>query len=221
MKQTSVFLSKHIIGIFQTQASIIVVGVYSSSIIFGIFAYYNTIIAQISILAGSFFKTYTPKIVNILRSKIDERYRIVNSFVRKASLYYVIISPIFLLFTYFAVKIILIYQDQLSLLINKEYISELRLFYFMLVVWVVGNFRSFIDSWQYENQKYVNHFIIAIQIIGLFILYFGAIFFLKKFDIIGIVINQFLLYVVITIFNLYCYNRFIFNGQNIKVINDR
>jgi O-antigen/teichoic acid export membrane protein len=212
LKQTSIFLSKHIIGIFQTQASQIVLAVFSNTTVFGIYSYYNTIIIQLSLLIGAFFKTYTPKIVNILQSKIKGRYKNVHRLVKKSLLYYIILSPLFLLFTYFAIKIILIYQDQFSGLINREYIIELRLFYFMLVAWVVGNFRSFIDIWQYENKKYVNHFIIFIQIIALFILYFGAIYFLNEFGVIGIVMNQFLLYITVIIINLYCYRKFIFKG---------
>ena len=53
------------------------------------------------------------------------------------------------------------------------------------------------------------------------ILYFGAIFFLKKYDINGIVINQLLLYIVITSINLYCYYRFILNMKKVKTENDR
>ena len=221
MKQTSVFLSKHIIGIFQTQANLIVVGAYSGSVIFGVFAYYNTIISQLSILSGAFFKTYTPKIVNILRSIKSDKYKVANHLVKKATLYYLIISPILMLFSYFFVEIILAYQKQISTLVNEQYVIELRLFFYMLVVWAIGNIRSFIDIWQYESQKYVNHFIITIQTVALFILYFGAMFFIKRFDIFGIVINQFLLYGIIIIFNIYCYNRFILNPKNIKLTNSR
>lgn len=221
MKRTSVFLTKHIIGIFQTQANLIVVAVYSDTITFGVFAYYNTIISQLSILSGSFFKAYTPRIVNILRSKKDDRYQVANNLVKKATSFSLIAFPVFLLSLYFLIEIVISYQDQLSVFIHKDYIAEIKLLFFMLVVWMIGNFRSFIDIWQYESQKYVNHFILFIQIIALLILYFGAMFFLKKYDINGIVINQFLLYAVVTLINLYCYYRFILNVKKVRTTNDR
>jgi len=210
LKQTSVFLSKHIIGIFQTRANQIILAVFSNTAIFGIYSYYNSIIAQLSLLAGAFFKAYTPKIVNILHSKIDDKNNKVNRLVRKSLFYYLLISPVFIIFSYFVIKMILIYQDQISVLINIEYISELRLFYFMLIVWTIGNFRSFLDVWQYINQKYVNYFIILIQIIALFILFCGGIIFYNSFGVFGIVINQLLLYTTVIMINLYCYKRFIY-----------
>jgi len=209
LKQTSVFLSKHIMGILQTQAYQIVLAVFSNTVIFGIYSYYNTIIAQLSLLIGAFFKTYTPKIVNILHSKIEGRYMRVNRLVRKSLFYYIILSPVFLICTYFIIKLILMYQDQFSGLINREYLEELRLFYFMLIAWAIGNIRSFIDVWQYDNQKYINIYIILIQIIVLFIIYFGAIYFFNQYGVIGIIINQFLLYGTVIIIHLYCYNKFI------------
>ena len=135
MKRTSVFLTKHIIGIFQTQANLIVVGAYSDTITFGVFAYYNTIISQLSILSGSFFKTYTPKIVNILRSKKDDRYQVANNLVKKATSYSLIVFTIFMLSLYFLNEIVISYQDQLSVLIHRDYITEIKL---LFLCWLYG-----------------------------------------------------------------------------------
>ncbi len=209
MQQTWVFFIKQFIGGLQTYAVTIVLSLVASSYLFGVYSYYAMILIQLSFISGIFFKAYTPKIRNLVLSTEIKLQNHAISLVKKTIRLYIKASILVLLVLGWAMYLIFQYQDNFSAFIQLDYLQNLDLFYLMLFTWFVGNIRSFYDVWQYTQDKRVNKYIIIIQLVILFTVYFGTLIFFKFFSIYGVVLNQNLIYIFYCIFAIFCFKRFV------------
>jgi len=209
MQQTWVFFIKQIIGALQSHAVTIVLSMVATSYLLGVYSFYAMILIQLSFISGVFFKAYTPKIRNLVLSTEIKLQNHAISLVKKTIRLYIKASIVVLPVLGWAMYLIFQYQDNFSAFIQLDYLQNLDLFYLMLFTWFVGNIRSFYDVWQYSQDKRVNKYIVIIQLVNLFIVYFGTLIFFKFFSIYGVVFNQNLIYICYLIFANFCFKRFI------------
>ncbi len=212
MRQTWVFFTKQLIGALQSHAVTIVLSVVATSYLLGVYSFYVMILMQLSFISGIFFKAFTPKIRNLVLSTEIKLQNRAIALVKKTIRWYIKISIVALLVLGWAVYLIFQYQDNFSAFIQLDYLQNLDLFYLMLFTWFVGNIRSFYDVWQYSQDKRVNKYIIIIQLVNLFMVYFGTLIFFKFFSIYGVVFNQILIYICYSIFTYFCFKKFVIKG---------
>ena len=214
LKQTWVFFLKNLLGAFQSYSSRIILSVIATNYLLGVYSFYTTLINQLSFIFIVFDKAYIPKIRNLLLKNNNEKKIKALALVKKASKLYlnlfviaIIISPIFFYLIYTM-------RDKITIL-QPAYIENIMLFGFMFYVWLVGNFRSFYDVWQYIKEK-IDLYIIISQLFASLQLLIGSIYFYNYFGINGLVFNQLIIYAVYNLFTIFCYKKFVVN-KNIKI----
>jgi hypothetical protein len=224
LKQTWVFFTKQIIGTLQVHGTTIILSVVATSYLLGVYTFYSNLLINLSFISGLFFKAYTPKIRNLLLSPDARLKKHALFLVTKSVKYYIQISIIFVPLIALALYAIFVWRSALQVFVQIDYLSNIELFYFMVVTWFIGNIRSFYDVWQYSQDKRVNKHILGIQIVILFFIYFSSLYFFKLFSLYGLVLNQAIIYIFVSIYSFVCYRKFVIksvkdeSNQNYKDI---
>jgi len=213
IKLTWIFFTKQLIGFFQSYSATIILSVMATSELIGIYSFYSILLIHLNSLQTVFFKSYTPKIKNLLNLEGGIKTSKAIRLIKKSAKYYFVLSLVALTIAYFITRLIQSNTYLLSTIINHAYIKDIDLLFFMFGVFLLGTFRSFFDVWQYTTNKNVNRHIITIQFTVLPLMYFGSVYFYKIYNIYGIVFNQALIFILLLIVNMFLLKRIVLDRE--------
>jgi len=209
-----VFFAKQNIGFFQSNVGLIALSFLSSMEVLGIYSFYNQLLTQMGILNAAFFKAYTPKIKNLINSNNRNNAKRAIALVFRSLKLYLIISLLMAGGGYLLMSIVSSNKDFFAIFVNRQYILNIDLLYFMLLLFFFGAFRQFLDVWQYLNINKIPKYIISIQFASLALLYIGAIYLVPIYNIYGILINQLIVSLFILGANSFFFHRLIYKLHN-------
>lgn len=201
------YLLKNAIGVFQMEASKIVLSIVASSSILGIYSFFSILVNKLSFIFGVFDKAFIPKIKKLFGVKDIEKNRHGHFLVKKVIRIYSYFGILLLIFL--AIAFLFVDKNKsFFYFLSEEYLQYLGLFYLIIVAWVLGNYRSFFDVWQYMDVKSVGTRLVLAHLFILVFLYYGGLTFYSYFDVYGLIYNQILLTILYLAFSVHNYRKF-------------
>jgi O-antigen/teichoic acid export membrane protein len=201
------YLLKNIIGVFQMEASKIVLSIVASSSILGVYSFFSILVNKLSFIFGVFDKAFIPKIKKLFGLKDIEKNRHGHFLVKKVIRIYSYFGIFLLIFL--AIAFLFVDKNKsFFYFLSEEYLQYLGLFYLIIVAWVLGNYRSFFDVWQYMDVKSVGKRLVFAHLFILVFLYYGGLIFYSYFDVYGLIYNQILLTILYLAFSVHNYRKF-------------
>jgi len=198
---------KNIVGVFQMEATKIVLSIVSSTTMVGIYSFYSLMVNKASFVIGIFDKVYVPKIKKLYTSCDLDKTKHAHHLVKKVTKFYAYSSLLLLSFAGLVFVSISKNKSFFSFF-QKDYLEYLDLLYLIIVSWVFGNFRSFYDVWQYMDESSIGVRLVAAHTVVLALLYYGGLIFYSYFDVYGLVYNQILIILLYLLFSLHNYRKF-------------
>jgi O-antigen/teichoic acid export membrane protein len=201
------YMLKNLIGVMQMEASKIILSIVATSTILGVYSFYSLVVNKMSFFVGMFDKVYVPKIKNLYTSQDTNKIKHADLLVKKVTMIYACLSLLAML----SIALIFIFisnNKSLFTFLNQEYLDYLDLFFLIILSWVIGNFRSFFDVWQYMDKKTLNIRLLGSHFVILLLLYFGGLWFYSYFDMFGLIYNQLLITICYLIFSVYQYKKY-------------
>jgi O-antigen/teichoic acid export membrane protein len=201
------YLLKNIVGVFQMEASKIVLSIVSTTTMVGIYSFYLLIVNKMSFFIGIFDKVFIPKIKTLYASRNNSKTKHAHYLVKRVTRFYTYLMLLLLSFIGF-IFIFISKNSSLFPFFQQDYLEYLDLFYLIIVSWLLGNFRSFYDVWQYMDKATIGIRLVFAHIIILVLLYYGSLFFYGYFGVYGLIYNQILITILYLFFSLYNYKKF-------------
>lgn len=208
-KNSWVFMVKNLVGAFQVHSARLLLSVMVAPSLLGIFSFYQTLFVQFSFFVNIFSQAFIPHVRNLVFSNDSEKVAKGDGVVKKGLLAYSALSIIVLAIVGVAAKAITFDVDWLRVIVNPSYFEDIYLFFLVSISFLLGNFRTFTDVWQFSPNRKSAYYLMGVTALVFAMSYFGNYILIAKFSVYGAAMNQICVYIVHFIISLFLYHRFV------------